>query len=384
MKAWSQEVVIALVCVCATLQVACSRAKSSSSGSWSPTAAAGYLEQREGWWENWPDSQRDKGTFCISCHTSLSYALSRPALRKLLREKTPSFNERQLLDNVKIRVLLWNTIGPYYGNRGSDLYKVSESRGTESVINALVLVSDDTRSGKLSSATRIAFENMWALQKTEGDETGSWDWLQFTLEPWEARDAHYYGACLAALAVGMAPQDYRSSPEIQRNIQLLRNYLNREYEAQPTLNRIFLLWASARFPGLLAPDQKQLLIGEVLDRQQSDGGWKTSYLAWTWRDWKATKLIKMWLRGDGTMLGGSSDGLATGLVAYVLPQVGVSNDNPQLQRALAWLRHHQQSDGRWLANSLNERRDLTSNTGRFMSDAATAFAVLALTRDESQ
>ena len=48
---------------------------------------------------------------------------------------------------------------------------------------------------------------MWALQQVKGDNAGSWPWLQFNQEPWEANDSGYYGAALAAMAVGIAPGD---------------------------------------------------------------------------------------------------------------------------------------------------------------------------------
>ena len=327
----------------------------------------------------WDGASLDHGTFCISCHTALPYALARPALRPALAEQGPSANEVKMLDNVLKRVRLWDEIGPYYRDKGYDP-KTKQSRGTEAVLNALILASYDSERGYLSADTGTAFRNMWGLQQTSGGNAGSWPWLQFNNEPWEANDSAYYGACLAAIAVGVAPDNYAESSEIQNSLELLRGYLEQKRAAQSTINRVFLLWASTKWPGLLDRKQQNAIIQEVLSRQQADGGWRLASIAWRWRGWNVQSLLGMWLREDGTPLEGKSDGVATGLITFVLEEAGVSSENTQLQRALSWLTSNQNTtEGFWPASSVNHRKSITSDTGRFMSDAATAYAVLALT-----
>jgi len=136
--------------------------------SWDQKAAAAYLDQRAAWWMEWPKAARDHETFCVSCHTAVPYALSRPALRKSLAEAAPSANERRLLDNVTKRVRLWKEVAPFYSDADRGIYKTVESRGTESVLNALMLVSNDAQGGQLSNDTRTALDNMWAEQQTTG------------------------------------------------------------------------------------------------------------------------------------------------------------------------------------------------------------------------
>ncbi len=88
---------------------------------------------------------------------------------------------------------------------------------------------------------------------------------------------------------------------------------------------------------------------------------------------------------DNTPLETRPDGYATGLVVLVLeetasasPRAALHTQEP-IARGTKWLLANQdKTTGAWPAWSLNKNRDPQSNTGKFMSDAATSYAVLAL------
>jgi squalene-hopene/tetraprenyl-beta-curcumene cyclase len=367
MKAIKPGICAAATGLLAILLGASSAPKTNRVPSWNQKAAAAYLDYREGWWNAWPTAARDHGTFCVSCHTAVPYALSRSVLREELGETTDSPQERALIDNVAKRVRLWNEVEPFYNDKRG-VYKSSESRGTESVLNALILASHDAPSGKLGADARTALHSMWALQLTSGDAKGAWPWLRFSNEPWEADDSQFYGACLAAIAAGTAPKEYLGSPDVQDNLGPLRDYLNRESARQSLINRVVLLWASTKWPGLVSSERQKSIVSDILAQQQADGGWSLSTMVGTWK------------RRDGTVLDGRSDGYATGLIVFAFKHAGLGRD-AHLAGALDWLVNNQsKTDGRWPAYSLNKQRDPATDTGQFMSDAATAYAVLALSQ----
>jgi squalene-hopene/tetraprenyl-beta-curcumene cyclase len=356
----------------------------SRAGTWDPKSAAAYLDQRESWWMSWPGAARDNGTFCISCHTTLPYMVARPALRKAAAEDGPSVNERLVLADVTKRVRGWAAGAPYYADKQSNPHAGAQSRATEAVINAFVLANDDALSGTLSKNTLKAFSEMWTLQQTSGRFKGAWLWQQFGLLPWESRGGEFYGATLAAYAAGIAPQNYADTPGIKNNVQPLIEFLQSNASGQPLINRVNLLWASTKLNGVLTAEQKKSIIQDVCARQRTDGGWSMTSVSLTWRDLDFDSLFGNWKREDGTPQETESDGLATGFITYVLQEDGVSRDDARVKRGLEWLAQHQdKTDGSWAAYSLNKRRAPDSVAGRFMTDAATAFAVLAL-RDSRQ
>ncbi|HLJ50733.1 MAG TPA: hypothetical protein VKU01_32190 [Bryobacteraceae bacterium] len=329
----------------------------SSAGSWSPQAAANYLDGRMTWWIGWPTAARDHDTFCVSCHTALPYAMGRAALRSALGEKGPSAGERKLLENVTKRVRMWNEVEPFYPDEKRGAPKTTESRGTESILNAVILTRYN------APAAEQALDNMWALQVKTGEDRGAWPWLQFHNAPWEG-DSQYLGAVLAAIAAAGAPASYSVKPD---NLAMLRDYLARGCKSQILLDQVMLLSAAAKLPGILNAAEQKAIVEEALGKQQPDGGFSLS------------SFVGDWKRHDKTPLDARSDGYATGVVVMALRQAGISADHPQLKKAIAWLRTNQdKTEGRWFAYSLNKERDLASDVGKFMSDAATAYAVLAL------
>lgn len=334
-------------------------------GAWDKAAAAKYLDDREVWWQEWPRAQKDHGTICISCHTTVPYAMARPALQAALHEPSSAAPERALIASVEKRVGQWSEVVPFYSDANDGPGKTAESHATEAVMNAAILLSYDASQGGPRAITRTALDEAWALQLQAGDDAGGWIWQNFHLSPWESNESSYQGAAMLMLQLSMTSSASLRSPDDTRHIELLKSYLRKHYTGQPLLNQLYVYWASAKTPKLLDPAQRWDLLARVRKLEQPDGGWRLASL----------DSID---RVDKTVQPTESDGYATALVALAL-EANVSHlkDVP-LRSALAWLEQHQGKDGRWQAASLNKQRDPESNIGKFMSDTATAYAVLAL------
>jgi squalene-hopene/tetraprenyl-beta-curcumene cyclase len=239
------------------------------------------------------------------------------------------------------------------GGRGAGLPEGTEGV-TEVVATASTLAFHDAQStGKLHPLTRRALDRMWTLQRQDG----SWAWNKHRLPPMEHDE--YYGVAFAALGVGYAPDGYAQTDKAKAGLAKLRKYF-RANKAPDLHHKTMLLWASLKVEGLLTDEGRRAISKELLAAQRPDGGWSLPSLG-------------SWKRRDGKPNDPSvSDGYGTGFVVYVLRQAGVPAGHAQMRRGVAWLRANQRESGRWFTRSLNNDR------AHYITNAGTAFAVMAL------
>ena len=350
---------------------------------WDRPAAAQYLDDRINlWFVRATQLQTGEGKVaCISCHTVVPYLLARQALRKAMQITEPTSQEARLLDNITRRVQTFLN-----GASMSDT-KHGGQHGTEEVLNALILARHDADEGKLqaSEVTRKAFRQLWETQRSDG----AWDWMDFAQEPDESTAARYYGAALAAVAVGTVPTLWGGGEGYSTyNEGNLRGYLRENYSQQNVYNRVWMLLASARWPGLLTQPECEGLITELKLKQNLDGGWSL-YRLGPWRWSKANPPSEPSGKLDLSRLE-QPDGYATGLITYALLQARVPATDAALVRATGWLKSNQQEiqvdQDRWKCwrtSSLNHGHEPGGSGGgawerMMMSDLATAFGALAL------
>jgi hypothetical protein len=372
------------------VQRAHSRNVGEAPGSWDREGAAKYLDDRmDLWFANGKKLHTGEAiTVCVSCHTTVPYVLARPLLRQSMHTGDLTPQESRIINEATKRVESYEAHQLLYDHTES---KKTESRGTEAVLNALILASADAAQSRRepSAQTQKALKRLWATQRPDG----AWDWLDFGLEPFETVDGAYFGATLAAVTVGSLSDSFTSrDTETLGGVRKLRGYLKDKYAAQSIFNRSWLLLASTRLNDLLNSAQRTALITEIQARQREDGGWSLESLG-DWRWSKSSAPYRSPGATDASLLA-NADGYGTGLIVYALRRAGLPVTNPAVSRGMRWLVANQQEVKvgeyiwhAWRAHSLNFDREHGGDKGEswrrmFMSDSATAFAVLALVGSE--
>jgi len=301
---------------------------------WNIEKATEYLDSRQKAWEEFKPAKAAHGT-CVSCHTGLGYVLLRQSLRQ-----APTAMETNLYNSLRGRLA---------AHAGTPAKGIPAS--VESVLAAVILAKQPE--------STAALDRMLSFQIREGESLGAFPWYSLKLDPWESADSKYFGAALAAVAISRAPKPFRERTETRD----LLAYLERSAVNQPLHNRLTLLWTSNK----LIPKQTRLeLIRQAWSVQGADGGWSVAALG-------------PWSKAPREGVAKGSDSYATALAAYSLRSAGVPKSDARLQRALTWLRQQQDpATGAWRSTSMNKAFPADSMMIHFMTDAATAYATLAL------
>ena len=272
---------------------------------------------------------------CFACHTNYSYLTSRPLLdagapaHQTIRAKAEELVEKR-----------WPEKGPRWD--------------TEVVATAWALAFNDAATtNTLHATTKTALDRMWTVQR----EDGGFTWIKCGWPPSELDDE--YGAVLALIAVGAAPENYRDTEAAKAGVKQIQGYLAKT--PLPSLHhRAMLVWADTYLPDLLTAEASEAIVNELLAKQLPDGGWSASGLG----DWE---------RGDGTAQQTDvSDGYGTGFCLYVLRRAGIPAQDERIQKGVGWLKTHQRESGRWFA------RSVFKDSKHYLTHNATAFAVMAL------
>lgn len=323
-------------------------------GDWNPRLAAEYLDARQEKWLSWPNAKQPDGTYCVSCHTSIPYLLARPSLRRALGESGPTIHETKLFENLRAHVAS-------YDSKAGD---TKTGTSVDAVLGTTMLALKN-EGAAFSDELKASFERMWSLQIREGKQAGAWKWFNLDLDPWEVTESPYFGASLAALAVGAAPAEYRARPEVRERISALITYLQTQDLGQTLHNRLVLLWASTKLPDIPSVVRRTVL-EELWSKQQPDGSWTSASLG----PFKAHAAAPPAPDGDS---------YATAFATFIVVRSGVPHKNPKLIKALEWLKSHQdKQSGFWPAGSMNKKFEPDSMQIRFMQEAATGYASAAL------
>jgi squalene-hopene/tetraprenyl-beta-curcumene cyclase len=291
-------------------------------------AAADFLDAAAAdWWQT-------RG--CFTCHTNFAYLQARPGLKK----ESPVADQmrRHLDDLVEKR---WPEKGPRWD--------------AEVIMSGAVLAQHDgATTGKLHDTTRKALDRMWTVQR----EDGGFNWIKCDWPPMESDD--HFGATVALIGVGAAPDGYAATPAAVKGIEQLKKYL--AANPPPTLHhKLMILWADSYRLGLTTDAERQSWIDGLSKLQRDDGGWNSASLG----NWKRSD--------DSPQDTTTSDGYATGLAIYIFRRTGTPADDPRIARGIAWLKANQRESGRWFT------RSLFKDNKHYLTHAGTAMAVLALT-----
>jgi|GEM_PF-823751 len=293
---------------------------------------------------------------CLSCHTVLPLAFS----RMNSMDSTAKSVVADVRKYIEARADNFQQATPWYQG-----HRVSQSQGSESVISALMIASEESGRAVPSSLARKVFENMRTTQSADG----SWKWLDFQLEPFESQRGGLFGNTMASVALARAHPEILADPKMAQSLESLKGFLRKEAERTNlnTMDKATLLWADSAHPDLLTSSQSKKFLGDVLAAQKADGGFSMNDLG-------------SWSK-KGQAGSDNGDAFATSYVLHAVKDNKAITEGTEeaarWKRGLNWLSEQQNADGTFKGLSVN--KNSPQNHG-FMSDFSSNMSSALLER----
>lgn len=293
-------------------------------------AAAKYLDEGA---VAWTRSRR-----CITCHTNGTYMAERPRLTEWLgrpedevlqffQTGVPAETDSSTPQTPRPAYrLIWQTLGLAQWDR---------------------YVTKQT--GELTDRSLRA---MLMQQRDNGS------WMHYTgVRELPHISTDFELAVRAAWAVAAAP-DWLQNLHDERlllRVDRMRDYL-RQHRPGNDYELALKLQVANFMPEAVKVAEREAAITMLRNKQQADGGWSTRRMSTieNWASWhpEKDKLCLEMLREETAAEMSASDPLMTGFAIVLLREAGVSADDEQIQRGIAWLKANQRISGRWWMKSL--------------------------------
>ena len=293
-------------------------------------AAAKYLDDGAVAW------MRERA--CVACHTPGAYMVDRPLLTAQLGK--PS--EEVRAEFVKS---IQTELPPTKDQNGITYYAGAE----RAIWRAAGLAQWDRHvTGATTADTDRALRSMLQQLSSHGGY-----YMPDPVEiPYETTDLELTQHAVRAVVDAPGWLAALNDADLVARVERLKQFV-REAEPRHDYDRAIRISIATAMPDAVSEVDLTADIAMLRSKQHDDGGWSTRDFSET-GNWSAhmTDTVINLIDGLPDAKNPESDAYMTALAICLLRESGTPADDPQLQRAVAWLKREQRTAGHWWMHSL--------------------------------